>query len=118
MRPSSCGAPERKRLLAHLGTFGAPDPDERADAALKAAELLARKGPSRPVLIPAAGKGDDAPFARLAAGAGRFIRRPENSAPSTGRGTRVCCRAAERKGRRLHRVAVLHVLGCLGAATP
>lgn len=50
------GAPlrrtERRQLLAHLEALGAPDPDTRATAAQKAAELLLRKGLSWPVLIP------------------------------------------------------------------
>ena len=49
-------AQERKRLLAHLDALAAPDPDERAEAARKAADLLARKGLSWAALIPKSDK--------------------------------------------------------------
>jgi len=51
---------DRKRLLSHLVKLGAPDPEQRAAAALQATELLQRKGLSWEALVPVA-PDDDAP---------------------------------------------------------
>ncbi len=45
-------ARERKRLLDHLDALAAPDPADRAEAARKAADLLAKKGLAWAALIP------------------------------------------------------------------
>lgn len=45
---------ERRQLLNQLATLGAPDPATRADAALKVADTMARKGLSWSMLIPGA----------------------------------------------------------------
>lgn len=50
---------DRKRLLSHLVKLGAPDPGLRAAAALKATELLQRRGLSWAALVPV-GRDDDA----------------------------------------------------------
>ncbi len=50
---------DRKRLLSHLVKLGAPDPGQRAAAALLATELLQRKGLSWAALVPV-GRDDDA----------------------------------------------------------
>ena len=78
------GAPlrmvERRQLLNHLATLAAPDSGTRADAALKVAELVARKGLSWPALIPAAetGDGDDvAPPADWRADVAALLARPD-----------------------------------------
>jgi len=50
---------DRKRLLSHLVKLGAPDPSQRAAAALQATELLQRKGLSWAAIVPV-GRDDDA----------------------------------------------------------
>ena len=53
---------DRKRLLSHLVKLGAPDPEQRAAAALQATELLQRKGLGWDALVPVGpdDDGDDA----------------------------------------------------------
>ncbi len=51
---------DRKRLLSHLVKLGAPDPEQRAAAALQATELLQRKGLSWAALFPI-GQDDNKP---------------------------------------------------------
>jgi len=50
---------DRKRLLSYLVKLGAPDPGQRAAAALQATELLRQKGLSWTVLVPVSRDDDD-----------------------------------------------------------
>jgi len=54
---------DRRRLLGYLVKLGAPDPDQRAAAALQATELLQRKGLGWDALVSVGpdDDGDDAP---------------------------------------------------------
>ncbi len=56
---------DRRRLLSHLVKLGAPDPEQRAAAALQATELLQRKGLSWAALFPV-GQDDDKPTPAVA----------------------------------------------------
>ena len=62
MATNAAGTPlrltDRKKLLAYLAALGAPEPEIRAGAALKADEMVKRKGLTWFALIPAAEQND------------------------------------------------------------
>ena len=69
---------DRKVLLRHLSKLSAPDPEQRAQAALEASELLRRKGVPWTALIPL--EREDEPVGGWPAPATRLLDHPDLTA--------------------------------------